>query len=171
MVNTSFKCTISRKTTLLHDSLGKITQDQEISVVNRCEIPFVSLPFQKCQKRIFITGAGSFGNVGERSYPKRSTHTRVISQQPLPCRKKGWRESPSDKLKNIYKSIPYEHFKIENLHRLKFLLEQDDLLCKIDLKEAYFSVSLNKNNGQAIYTNFFAFVLDSGQLQEFLKNY
>ena len=49
-------------------------------------------------------------------------------------------------LKNLNKFIPYEHFKMEGLHCLKFLLEQDDLLCKIDLKEAYFSVSLNKNS-------------------------
>ena len=35
---------------------------------------------------------------------------------------------------------------MESLHCLKFLLEQDDLLCKIDLKETYFSVPLNKNS-------------------------
>ena len=75
-------------------------------------------------------------------------------------------------LKNLNKFIPYEHFKMEGLHCLKFLLEQDNLLCKIDLKEAYFSVPLNKNsqslsdfNGQTTYTNFFVYVLDSGQLQ------
>ena len=35
---------------------------------------------------------------------------------------------------------------MEGLHCLEFLLEQDDLLCKLDLKEAYFSVPLNKNS-------------------------
>ena len=34
---------------------------------------------------------------------------------------------------------------MEGLHCLRFLLEQDDLLRKIDLKETYFSVHLNKN--------------------------
>ena len=29
------------------------------------------------------------------------------------------------------------------LHYLKFFLEQDNLLCKIDLNEEYFSVPLN----------------------------
>ena len=38
-----------------------------------------------------------FRNVGERNYPNSSTHTRAISEQPLPCRKKGRREPPSDK--------------------------------------------------------------------------
>ena len=40
------------------------------------------------------------------------------------------------KFKNLNKSIPCKHFKIEGPHCLKFL--QDDFLCKIDLKEAYF---------------------------------
>ena len=39
-------------------------------------------------------------------------------------------------LKNLDQFIPYEHFTMEGLYCLKFLLEQDDLLCKIDLKEA-----------------------------------
>ena len=67
---------------------------------------------------------------------------------------------------------------MEGLHCLKFLLKQYNLLWKINFKEAYFSVSLNKKsqhlsdfNGQATYTNFFANALDSGQLQEFLKSY
>ena len=48
--------------------------------------------------------------------------------------------------KNLDKFIPYEHFKMEGLNCLKFLLEQEDLLCKIDLKEAHFSVPINKNS-------------------------
>ena len=51
------------------------------------------------KKTIFISGTGRFGNVGERSYPKSSTHTRAISEQHLPCRKKGRREPPRDKFK------------------------------------------------------------------------
>ena len=51
----------------------------------------------------------------------------------------------SDKFKNFIRFITSEHFRMEGLYCLKFLLEQDDLLCKINLKEAYFSVPLNKN--------------------------
>ena len=43
---------------------------------------------------------------------------------------------PVINLKNLNKLIPYKHFKMEGLHCLKFLLEQDDSLCKVDLKEA-----------------------------------
>ena len=49
-------------------------------------------------------------------------------------------------LKNLSKFIPYKHFKMKGLHCMKFFLEQDHLLCKIDLREAYFSVPLNKNS-------------------------
>ena len=42
------KCTISRKTSSLQSSLGKIAQDLEIlSIVKGYKIPFVRLPFQE----------------------------------------------------------------------------------------------------------------------------
>ena len=91
-------------------------------------------------RTIFISGIGIFGNVVERSYAKSSTHTSANSEKPLPCRKKGWNR-PVISLKNLNKFISYEPFKMEGLHCLKFLLEHDDLLCKIDLKDTYFSVS------------------------------
>ena len=79
-------------------------------------------------------------------------------------------------LKNLNKFISYDHFKMEGLHCLKFFLEQDNLLCKIDLKEAYFSVTFNKNshmfvrfNGQATYTYLFAYVLDLASSKNFFK--
>ena len=65
-------------------------------------------------------------------------------------------------LKNISKFIPGEHFKMEGLRCLKFLPEKDNLQCKIDLKEAYFSVPLGK-----ISQKFFRFQL-TGNLYEFI---
>ena len=65
-------------------------------------------------------------------------------------------------LNNLNKFIPYECFKMEGLHFLKFLLEQDDLLCKIDLKEEYFSVLLNKKSQKFVRFQQF------GNLYEFL---
>ena len=89
---------------------------------------------------------------------------------------------PSDKLEKsqeIYSlQVLAEEGLLEGLYWLKFILEQDDLLCKIDLKETYSSVSLNKNsqkildfNSQATYTKFFSYVLDLGQLQWLLQSY
>ena len=45
-------------------------------------------------------------------------------------------------LKVLNKFIPYKHFKMEGLHCLKYLLEENDFFCKIDLKDAYISVPL-----------------------------
>ena len=67
------KCTISRKTSSLHSSLGKITQDLEIlSVVKGERNPVCKSPIsgentelnKNAKKTIFISGTGSFGNVG-----------------------------------------------------------------------------------------------------------
>ena len=51
---------------------------------------------------------------------------------------------------------------MEGLHCLKFLLEQGNLLCKIDLKEVYFSVPLNKNSQKFVRFQW------SGNLYQFL---
>ena len=56
-------------------------------------------PDKNAKITIFIRGTGSFGYVGETSYPKSSTQRRTISEQPLSCRKRGWRPPPSDKFK------------------------------------------------------------------------
>ena len=68
---------------------------------------------------------------------------------------------PVINFKTFNKFIAYEHFKMEGVHCLKLLLKQDDFLCKIDLKEAYFSVPLNKNS-----QNFVRFQW-SGNMYEF----
>ena len=81
-------------------------------------------------------------------------------------------------LTNPNKFIPSEHFKMEGLYCLDFFLEKDNFLCKIDLKEAYFSVPLNKSSQKFVrfqwsgnIYEFLCLCLDSSQLQEFLQNY
>ena len=39
-------------------------------------------------------------------------------------------------MKKLDTFIPNKHFKMEGLHCLKFLLEQSDFLCELDLKDA-----------------------------------
>ena len=64
--------------------------------------------------------------------------------------KKNGGNGPAINLKNLNKFILHEDFKMESLHCLKLFLEQDDLLCKIDLKEAYFSIPLNINSQKLV---------------------
>ena len=89
------------------------------------------------------------------------TQGQVLNNLFLAENKNGG-NSPVNTLKNLKKFIPYEHFKIEGLHCLKFLPEQNDLLCKIDLKETYSLVPLNTNSVR------FVRFQKSGNLCEFL---
>ena len=57
-------------------------------------------------------------------------------QKKVLVEKKDRGNPPVINLKNVNIFIPYEDFKMEGLHCLKFLLKQDDLLCKTALKEA-----------------------------------
>lgn len=46
----------------------------------------------------------------------------------------------------MIKYIPYQHFEIESSHNLKFILQQGDCMCKLEIKYAYFLVPLNKES-------------------------
>ena len=95
---------------------------------------------------------------GEGSYSESRNGSRGVSEKPFSCGKKGWGEPSDDK---SGKTQYIEHFKIEGLHCLKFLLKQNDFLYKIDPKGAYFAIPLSKQSSQyATSTRFSAFVLD-----------
>lgn len=68
-------------------------------------------------------------------------------------------------LKCLDDFIPYQHFKIKGLHFLKYMLEENNFLCKIDLKDVYFLVLLSKQ-----YRSHVRFVW-WGSLFEFLYLY
>ena len=41
--------------------------------------------------------------------------------------------------------VPFLHFKMEGLSQLKHLAQEEDCICKVDLKDPYFSVPLDQN--------------------------
>ena len=65
--------------------------------------------------------------------------------------KKDGRQRPVIKLKDLNTFIPYKYFKIEGLHLLKEILEQDDYLCKLDCKDVRFCVPLNKQSRKYLH--------------------
>ena len=58
--------------------------------------------------------------------------------------KKDGGQRPVLNLKKLNSFINAPHFKIEGIHTLKSLLQKGDWLVKIDLKDAYFSVPISK---------------------------
>ena len=76
--------------------------------------------------------------------------------------KKDGGNRPVINLKNLDTFIPNEYFKMEGLHCLKFLLEQTEFLCKIDLRHAYFAIPLSEHSSKYVRFKW------SGNLYEFL---
>ena len=76
--------------------------------------------------------------------------------------KKDGGQRPVINLKNLKIFIPYKHFKMEGLHLLKEILGRSDDLCKLDLKDAYFCVLLNKQSRKYVRFKW------EGSLYEFL---
>ena len=62
---------------------------------------------------------------------KTETPREKFLSNPFLGGKKDGGNRPVINLKKLNTFIPYKHFKMEDLHCLKFLLEQNDFLCKI----------------------------------------
>ena len=57
---------------------------------------------------------------------------------------------PLINLKNLKKFAPYQHFKMEGFHCLKFLSQNRDYMCKVDSRDAYFSVAISKESRKLV---------------------
>ena len=53
---------------------------------------------------------------------------------------------PVINLKMLNQFIPFLHFKMEGLSQLKHLIQEGDGMCKLDLKDAYFSEPLDRHS-------------------------
>ena len=65
-------------------------------------------------------------------------------------KKKDGTQRPMINLKQLNTYIPYCHLKMEGLQNLKYMLQKGDYMCKLDSKDAYFSVHLEKNSRQFV---------------------
>jgi len=64
----------------------------------------------------------------------------------FPAKKKEEGSRPVMSLKRLNSYVTYQHFRIEGLYLLKHLVQTGDWMTKTDLKDAYFTVPLSKQN-------------------------
>ena len=77
-------------------------------------------------------------------------------------RKKDDGYRPAIILKPLNKFVTYMHFKMESLQTLTYMIKERDYICKIDLKDTYFTVPLDK------LCRYLVRFLREGNLYEFL---
>ena len=87
---------------------------------------------------------------------------QFLSHIFLVSKKKGG-QWPVLNMKELNTLISYKHFKIEELHLIKKILEQGDYLWKLDLKDVFFCVPLNKHSRKYVRFEW------EGSLYEFLS--
>ena len=132
-----------------------LTNDKNIlQIGNGGEIPLLSKPHQNENPKQIKTNAQNSCIVQQEvpsmleegaintAIPKTDQVLSNIFLRPMP----GGEIRPIKNLRETTKFIPLVHFKMESLKDLKNIRKVNDLMCKIDLKDAYFTVTLSKHS-------------------------
>ena len=135
-----------------------LTQDPQIlKLVMGYRIPFLSLPaqtpyfpikFSPEERSIIdeeVTQMIQKGAIKEVSPSEDQLLSPIFV---VPKKDSGFR--PVINLKHLNSHVEYLHFKMEGLHLLKDLLKPVDVMCKLDLKDAYFSVPFQESSQQFV---------------------
>ena len=146
----------------------KITRDQEfLSIVKGYQIPFTNLPARekppstlKMLEKQFLLVDQKISELLEKGAIQKA---ETVQEKLFLVGKKDGENRPVINLEKLNTIIPYKHFKIKGLYCLKFLLEQNDFLCKIDLKNVYFAIPLSKQSSKHVRFKC------SGNLYKFLR--
>ena len=167
----SIKSPPAGRTKLFLENWRKLTRDQNIlGTVMGWKIPFVRKPFQKNPPKQYSMGkttskivskeiASMLGKGAIKVVP--DCKNQFISNIFVREKKDGGHR-PIINLKQLNAFIPYAKFKMETLKNVKGVIKQNDFMVKIDLKDAYFSLPINRNYRK--YTRF----RWEGTLYEFL---
>ena len=100
--------------------------------------------YQNEQETNCFRGFRIKGDAKERGNKEDSTCSRGVFEQLIPCGEKYYRHVINLKMLNQF--IPFLHFKMEGLFQLKQIIQEGDWMCKLNLKDASFSVPLNRNS-------------------------
>ena len=149
----------------------KLTQDVNIlSIVQVFKIPFSQTPFQFGPPQLARVNQEERLQINsEIKEMLRKGAIQQVKSEPgeflsnlFLVNKKDGGHRPVINLKFLNSFIPYQHFKMEGMHLIKDLLQEHDFLIKIDLKDAYFGIPLDKSSRKYIRFQW------EGNLYEFL---
>ena len=129
-----------------------------LSIVQGFKIPFSQTPFQFGPPQ--LARVNQEERLQINSEIKEMLRKGAIQQvKPEPGKflsnlflvsKKDGGHRPVINLKFLSSFMPYKHFKMEGMHLIKDLLQEHDFLIKVDLKDAYFGIPLDKSSRKYI---------------------
>ena len=133
----------------------KLTLNQDIlSVVKGYKIPFIKIPFQRKipnftkmnKKQIALVDLELKEMLKKGAIMRTQPAQGEFLSNLFLVRKKDGDYCPVINLKMLNQFIPFLHFKMEGLSQLKRIIQEGDWMCKLDLKDAFFSVPLDRNS-------------------------
>ena len=91
--------------------------------------------------------SGDRGHVEEESHIQQTEHQagEFLSNISLVSKREGGNR-PVVNLRYLNQFILYQHFKMEGLFCLREILQEGDYMCKMDMKDAYFSILLHQSS-------------------------
>ena len=151
----------------------RLTKDRWIlSTVQGYRIEFISTPIQTRQPLPTVMSSDELdcmeqevrdllGKEAVSSVPLSYAKQNCFLSNMFLVPKKDGGQRPVVNLKNLNSFVKEEHFKMEGIHTLKDLLMPEDWMCKVDLKDAYFSIPVSEEQRNLLTfrvgTKFFQF--------------
>ena len=155
-VKKSSRCSSSWKDKSLLSKLAKVDfkPGDILSVVKGYRIPFIKIYFQQKipnftrmnKKQIALVNLELKEMLRKGAVKRTQPAQREFLSNLFLVGKKDRGFRPVINLKMLNQFIPFLHFKMEDLSQLKHIIQEGDWMCKLDLKDAYFTVPLDQDS-------------------------
>ena len=143
------------RTQIYMDKCTKLTDDQEIlDIVPGYQLDFSEIlhqqkfptPFNLSKEEERLVDL-EVEKLLRKGYRGGRTLRKSVSVRHFHDTQEGWREKPVVDMRDLNNFIEPVYFKMKDLSHLPSVLQRGDFMCKIDLKDAYQTISIKKNQG------------------------